>query len=63
MSSFRVHSLIGFPKHILLVFYTDKRAYQYEVVTFDRKIFRTTEIYYTEKAAEKAGRMFLIEQI
>ncbi len=62
MSSFRVHSLIGCPKHLLLVFYTDKRAYQFRVVNNEGKIFGSSEIYYTEKAAEKAARKCLVEQ-
>ena len=62
MSSFRVHSLIGYPKHILLVFYTDRRAYQFRVVTNEGKIFGKTAIFYTEKAAEKAARKCLVEQ-
>ena len=62
MSSFRVYSLIGFPKSLLLVFYTDRRAYQFRVVTDEGKILGTQEIYYTEKAAEKAGRNCLVQQ-
>ena len=62
MSSLRVHSLIGFPKHILLVFHTDRRAYQFRVVTNEGKIFVSSEIYYTSKAAEKAARKCLLEQ-
>ena len=62
MSSFRVHSLIVCPKHLLLVFYTDRRAYQFRVVTNEGRIFGTTEIYYTEKAALKAARKCLVEQ-
>ncbi|MGK7953644.1 MAG: hypothetical protein AB4063_00020 [Crocosphaera sp.] len=62
MSSFRVHSLIGCPKHLLLVFYTDKRAYQFRVVNNQGKIFRTSEIFYTEKAALRAARKILAEQ-
>ncbi|MDJ0600320.1 MAG: hypothetical protein QNJ37_15945 [Crocosphaera sp.] len=62
MTSFRVSSLIGCPKHLLLVFYTDRRAYQFRVVNNQGKIFGTTEIYYTEKAAENAARKCLVEQ-
>ena len=62
MSSFRVQSLIGSPQHILLVFYTDRRAYQFRVVTNEGRIFGTTEIYYTEKAALKAASKCLVEQ-
>ncbi len=62
MSSFRVSSLIGCPKHLLLVFYTDRRAYQFRVVNNEGKIFGTTEIYYTSKAAENAARKILVEQ-
>ncbi len=62
MSSVRVSSLIGCPKHILLVFYTDRRAYQFRVVTNEGKIFGSPDIYYTSKAAEKAARKCLVEQ-
>ncbi|CCQ55108.1 hypothetical protein [Crocosphaera watsonii] len=62
MSSFRVHSLIVCPKHLLLVFYTDRRAYQFRVVNNQGKIFGTTEIFYTENAAENAARKCLVEQ-
>ncbi|MGK7939346.1 MAG: hypothetical protein AB4062_04160 [Crocosphaera sp.] len=62
MSSFRVHSLIGCPKHKILVFYTDKRAYQFRVVNNEGKIFGTTEIFDTEKAALTAARKCLVEE-
>lgn len=62
MSSFRVHSLIGCPQHLLLVFYTNRRAYQFRVVDNQGKIFGTTKIFYTEKAALRAARKILAEQ-
>lgn len=63
MSSFRVHSLIGFPKAVLVVYYTAKNAYQFRVATVEGAILGTQEIYYTEKAAKKAGRECLEEQV
>ena len=61
MTSFRVSSLIGCPKHLILVYYTDRRAYQFRVVNKKGKIFGTTEIFYTEKAAENAARKCLVQ--
>ena len=62
MSSFRVHSLIGCPNHLILVYYTDRRAYQFRVVNKKGEIFGTTEIFYTEKAALEAARKILVQQ-
>ncbi len=62
MSSLSIKTLTCSPKYILLVFYTDKRVYQYRVINSEGKILGTQEIYYTENGAEKAARSYLVEQ-
>ena len=57
MSSLSIKTLTCSPKYILLVFYTDQRAYQYRVINSEGKILGTQEIYYTGAIRSRRNRL------
>ena len=56
MTQTTVHLVVGIHNLTLLVFYTEAMEWQFRVISSDGEVFGERKLYYTAKAAEKAGR-------
>lgn len=62
LSYLNILTVICFPKYLLIVFSTDDQFYQYCVITDKGNTLGEKKVFYTEKEAERAARICLLEQ-
>ncbi|NJO62393.1 MAG: hypothetical protein HC836_30460 [Richelia sp. RM2_1_2] len=60
MTKTAVHAVIGINNCTLLVFYTNARCWQFRVISCNGSVFGERKIYYTARAAEAAGREWIL---
>jgi hypothetical protein len=58
MKHVRIHSLVSIGDSLLLVYYSDARAWQFRVIS-SNAVFGERKLYYSPEAAEKAGREWI----
>lgn len=59
MTKTLVHSVVSIDKYILVIFYTEAHCWQFRVIGSGGVVFGERKIYYTDEAAEKAGREWI----
>ena len=58
---FRIHHLLAYQNHLLLVFYTPK-GYEFRVVTPQGQILGEQQLYYLPEAARRKVRHYLMAE-
>ena len=52
----KIHLIVGIRGAILVVFYTNAKCWQFQIVSFEGVVFGERKIYYTAEAALRVGR-------
>jgi hypothetical protein len=58
----KIHLLVGIRGAILVVFHTNGKCWQFQIVSFEGVVFGEQKIYYTAAAAEKVGRDWIRQE-
>ncbi|NJN13428.1 MAG: hypothetical protein HC815_38190 [Richelia sp. RM1_1_1] len=57
-----IHTVLGINNCTLLVFYTNACCWQFRVISCNGSVYGERKIYYTARAAETAGRKWVVKR-
>ncbi|AFZ33511.1 MULTISPECIES: hypothetical protein [Cyanophyceae] len=56
MTQPKIHLLVGIRGAILVVFHTNAKCWQFQIISFQGVVFSEQKVYYTAETAELVGR-------